>query len=177
MGVVVRVEKLAELIEGVLKPWKEYYATSGVDYVDFTDLDINTHKCYLLVFNFKNPSNNDAYYRLFVEGMYPPSYSYYSEGMRLNGTSYNFFRNVNSDFALAFAGNKVSGECLIFRDPDGYFRAVGNCVHLTAENVEYQSWAPCSAFTVSNITSIRVYSSYAGGIGAGSRIMLFRLGG
>jgi hypothetical protein len=163
-------------IPPLLQPYREFYASSTVSYVDFTDLDINTHKAYVIIGSFKNPLSVGNAYRLFVEGDYAAT-NYYNQFLEVNGTSVGGARENSPNIAYADAGERVSTFVYLVRDPDGYVRYGAWEARLTGGNIKIDLRTGCKTATVTNITSIRIDGNNANGIGTGSRIMLFRFGG
>jgi len=65
---------------------KEIDITADLTDLDITGLDINTHKLYLIVLNFKNPTASASVYELFVNGDYVTT-NYYFQYIEASGTS------------------------------------------------------------------------------------------
>jgi hypothetical protein len=166
-----------KILNGALCPYREYYAPAGVDYVEFTGLDINTHKCYVLVYSIYNPTTSDCIYRLGVENdYYPPDY--YCQTLTVSGTTITATRSNSCDIATTSGTSSVAGQVLVLKPPNNFPKFVSICTSKNTNNIELQfSSVTTYNFTVANITKIRLFSSVSGGIGGGSRLMLLRLGG
>jgi hypothetical protein len=163
-------------IADYLKPYRDITVTSNVDYVDLLDLDINTHKAYLLIFEVKNPTTSNMAYFMFFEGDYVTT-NYYSQVFIANGTSTWINRTNDPTFAGCNAGNRNEHVCWILRDVDGYPKVFTISTGSTGGSVTVNLWSLSKTATVTNITQIRIAAQYSGGIGAGSRIRLYRIGG
>jgi hypothetical protein len=163
-------------IADYLTPYRDIIVTSNVDYVDLLDLDINTHKAYLLIFTVKNSSTSDCQYKVYVNGNYT-STNYYSQYLYGGGSTTGASRLNDAIIEWISAGERSFVVVYIAKDPDGYFKCIVIESGLTGSSVAIAIRSISSTFTVYNITSIRISASASGGIGAGSRIMLFRLGG
>lgn len=156
--------------------FRDLEITADCDYVDFADLDIITHKAYLICFTYKNPTADSTYIYLWINGDTTGS-NYYSQKVGGSGTSVSAARNNAPLIGYCDAGKNESLYGVLFRSPDGYPMYVGQQVHTTGSSTEVHMWAVTKTATVSNITSVRLAAGVTGGIGAGSRAMLFRLGG
>ena len=164
------------ILNGALCPFRSYSASADVDYVDFTSLDINTHGCYIILAHLTNPTASNSAYYVYVENDYTAT-NYYSQYTAGNGTTVGAGRLNSSEIGHLLAGSSGTIVLFIMRDPQGYprFHSFSNQYGATAvQNVYY---AGTKTATVTNITSIRIHAGVAGAIGAGSRLMLFRLGG
>jgi len=164
------------ILNGTLCPFRSYSASDNIDYVDFTNLDINTHKCYLLLASLVNPTNSGLRYVVFVEGDYTAT-NYYAQYCLATATGVSAARENNSALGGVFAGERCSIAAFFWVDPGGYFRWFSVNCRQTGSSVSAETRAGSKTAAVTNVTSIRIASDVAGGIGAGSRLMLFRLGG
>ena len=152
----------------------EVTPTVAVDYVDFTGLDINTDKFFLLLLTIKNPLAVSCDYYLFVEGDTVAA-NYYFQWVQADGATLAAGRaNSAAICGIGVAGERVLGWAWITRDPDGYAKARGNECRETGLNVQFVDIAWSKVATVTNITSLRVAAAVAGGIGIGSKLVLCR---
>jgi hypothetical protein len=163
-------------IPPLFQPWKEIVTSSDVKYVDFTGLDVKSHKAYVLIGYIKNNSGSNTYYLWFVEGDYTNS-NYNTQILNAAGTTIAASRATNSYIAYASSGANTMFYATIVRDPTGYARCCSFNVFNDASNVALNIFGICKNATVSNITQVRIDSYNNGAIGAGSRLMLFRMGG
>jgi len=97
--------------------------TTNVDYVDFTGLDINTDKFYILFAAVKNPLTSNLRYYIFVEGDYTPT-NYYTQYLAGQGTNIPVGRMNDNEFLWIHAGTCGFVNAFITRDPAGRFRMV-----------------------------------------------------
>jgi hypothetical protein len=157
-------------------PFREFVATADVSYVDFTDLDINCHKCYLILLNLRNPTGTGDYYKLYVEGDYNDS-NYRTQVLYADGTTVGASRNYQPQITYGYPYETATACVYLFRDPLGYPKFLSMASYRLPFAILTNLFFGGRHATVDNITRIRIYSGATGGIGAGSRIMLFRLGG
>jgi len=140
-------------------------------YVDINDLDINTAGVYEIFFCVKNPLTVGCAYFLFVEGDYTLA-NYYNQWIWAHGTTLEYRRANTPEIMYSTAGQASSTHIVIWRDPLGYFRYRSDIVRNIGADVQLVSRSGCSITTKTNITRIRLYAGVAGGIGAGSRIIV-----
>ena len=162
----------------LLKPFRDVSPTTDVGFIDLTDLDINEHKAYLLLFSIRNPSpDSPEGYWIWVEGDYVIE-NYYTKLIVSDGSDLRPWEEYGSCLEGTGPGDRTCGAAYLWRDPDGYFRLRSVSQEFTGEDLRILTLAVCKKEPVSNITSIRISSAIGdSGIGAGSRFMLFRLGG
>jgi hypothetical protein len=165
-----------KILNGTLCPYRQYVAPAGVDYVELTNLDIKTHRCYVLMFVVRNPTGSGSGYNIYVNGDYDPN-SYFRQELVANGTGVSATRTNGTRISYATAGNRTATLCWIWLDPDGYFRCLAEAVKYTASAMDISFTGITRVVTASNITSIRITTDVSGAIGTGSQFMLFRLGG
>jgi len=153
-------EKVAEIIP-----------TSNVDYVDFTGLDINTDKLYVLYAIIKNPQASQSEYYLYRNGDYTKT-NYWLQYLRVYGSSIGYQRVNFPSVMWVPAGGGSFGAMNITRDPDGYM-LVG-CLYPQGRGnaIEISMRMMSSTNTTPNITSLRFEAYTAGAIGAGSVLIL-----
>jgi len=149
--------------------------TADCDYVDFTGLDINADGgFYIILATIKNPTTNVVNYRIYINGDYTDS-NYYYQDFVAGGTDVAAMRaNCPNITIIDGGGERCFTVIYVTRDPDGYFRAMSITNTLTGSAIELFMRTVCKTATVTNITSIRIASSVAGGIGVGSRFVLYR---
>jgi len=155
-------EKISEVIPG-----------SAVDYVDFTGLDINTDKVYILLVNIKNGTAGWINVRLHREGDYTDT-NYYTQYLTADGGVISAGRLNEARLLGMPVSDALTAVAFIMRDPDGYMQV--NILNLRerASSVVMENRCISSNNTTTNITSLRVSSSATGGIGANSVLMLCR---
>jgi hypothetical protein len=163
-------------IPPVLQPYRSFTASTSVDYVDFTDLDIRSHKCYLIIFTIKNSTGTASGYNIYVNGDYNAN-NYYREELSANGSSVTANRTTGPRISYATAGDRSATLCWIWLDPDGVFRCLAEATKYTGASMDISFSGVTRPATASNITSIRIAADVSGAIGTGSQFMLFRMGG
>jgi len=142
--------------------------------IDINGLDINTHGAYEILFSVKNPTASEAFYYLYVEGDYTAT-NYYSQYIYAQGTSVTSVRANIPEIIRLSSNNYGSAHIVLWRDPGGYPEWRSDTVRYPGSSVDLVSWAGGKTGTVSNITSIRIASSVANAIGAGSRLIVKRV--
>ena len=153
-------EKVAEVVAG-----------SNLDYIDFTSLDGNTDLYYLLFGSFRNSQSSSAAQRLYVNGDYTAA-NYYAEYIECDNSTVSAGRLNDSYLGGIPANDRLIVMAFITRDPDGYFRFYTFTTRYTGSAVRIQNWAICKTATITNITSLRISSSYPGAIGQNSFVIL-----
>jgi len=141
-------------------PFRDVSVDTDSDFIDLTGLDLNAHKCYMLSLNLVNPTTSG-----------------YNQGLFIAGTEISAGRDNNPLLGYLPAGERGAIIIFVWRDPSGYFRYLDKMVRQTGNVVTNASYTGTKTATVTNVTQIRISADVAGGIGAGSRVMLFRLGG
>lgn len=156
-------EKIAEVVP-----------STNVDYVDFTGLDINTDKAYVLFLTTKNPTGGSINLKGYVQGDYTDT-NYYTQFLSADGTGVSAGRLNYPEFGYVRAGECNACFIVIWRDPDGYYRFILQQSYRTGSTTYVGVEAGSKTAPVTNITSLRVASPVAGGIGAGSQFVLCRV--
>jgi hypothetical protein len=156
---------------GIVFDWT---ATSNVTYVDVTGLDIQSHWGYWIYLRLYNPQASDTNISMYVNGDYTDT-NYYQQYLLADGTTVSANRSNNALVGSVFAGTCLLQYAFLTIYPTGQpilvtmsGRRVGASL-----GTYYRAWNYTVA--VSNITSLRFASSVAGGIGTGSKILIYRL--
>jgi hypothetical protein len=152
----------------------DWTATSNVTYVDVPGLDINSHWGYWFYVVMYNPQASSAPLYLYVNGDYTNT-NYYNRYILASGTTV-FTNLVNGpNIGGALAGERMACIGFLTLAPGGvpyaltYFpRRQGSSLEVAVQGWTY-------TVSVSNITSLRFASGVAGGIGTGSKILIYRL--
>lgn len=151
----------------------ELEVEADCDYVDFTGLDGDTDKAYIIFCLLDNASGISSEYYIFVNQDYTHS-NYYRQWLYASGAAIGASRINNPNFAFA----ETPGCCLarleITRDPDYYFRAQSHIVYNIPTSLTISLYAVMKTAMISNITSLRIAAEHANGIGIGSRFTLCR---
>jgi len=152
----------------------EYEVTgSAVRSIDFSGLDINTHKSYMVEIDLINATATNGYVYCFINNDTVITNYYNQEttasAMALTGTRTN---NPSIVYLDASSASSVSGN--IFRNYNGNVTAlsIGRRL-LSATTVQASSTIQKTA-TVTNITQLTFTSQVASAIGVGSKIRIYR---
>ncbi|RLE36892.1 hypothetical protein DRJ17_07710, partial [Candidatus Woesearchaeota archaeon] len=147
---------------------------SDCDYVEWTGLDINRDGAYIILADIKNPTESGAGCRIYINGNMTDT-NYYNQYIEANGTSIIGGRGNNPGGPYVPAGSECFAVIWVMRDPTGHARTLRLMSWNTPDAVRLTVGTDVTVFTVSNITSIRIQTTQAGGIGAGSRFILCRV--
>ena len=167
------IAEAVNVAANVIEKVAEVEVSSDCDYVEFTGLDGNSAWFYILFFTIKNSSGSDTGYRTYVNGD-TENTNYYVQNIIGNGSSISSARGNSAEIGYVAAGERLSIEATITKDPDGYFRVYSKQNRYIGSNVQVDIRAVCKTATITNITSLRVQSSVADAIGAGSKFILFK---
>lgn len=149
----------------------EVVVPSDCEYIDFTGLDINTDRFYVLFCSFRNPQSTGTALVLYVNGDYTESH-YYAQVIDASGTIITSARYNSAYLGGIPANDRLAVMAYLVRDPDGYPRHYTFTTRYTGSGVAIQNWAVCKTATVTNITSLRVLTGVTGAIGADSVALL-----
>jgi len=164
----------AKLAFGTLEKIAEITPTSNITVIDITGLDIIAHKVYLLLCNFRNPTGVNTTYKIYVEGDYTDT-NYYNQYIFVDGTTVSAARSNDPAFAYAIAGTDSPSVVWIFRGPGGFFKFLSLHSRHVGSSQAFELRFGSRTTSVTNITSIRIASSVTGGIGANSKVLLFKV--
>jgi len=165
------------VIQGVEYGWEkvdEVLVDSDRDYIDFNDLDFNRDWFYMLWLALKPPPGDiGSGYQLFVNNDLTKT-NYYCQYLYSSGTSIVAERRNAPDLCGATANDRTFTTCFMGMDPDGYFRYLSFVNRHTATTQELLVRAGSYTISLSNISTIRIAATQSNGIGAGSKVALFR---
>jgi hypothetical protein len=149
---------------------EEKTVTAQVTYVDFLNLDINSHGAYLLLVN--GTLNGPDYFYMYINDDYT-STNYYTQRLYASGTTTSAARvNVPEIGYVMSNGVGTYGTVFIARDVGGYVRWISQLSTYSAAQTIVWMDAGVSVNSFTNVTKIRVKSdSY---IKVGSKFLLFR---
>jgi len=161
---------------GSLKKVAEVNVTSNTTQVTITGLDIKADKFYLIVFTTKNPTATSGWVSMYVEADTTAA-NYYSQYFHATGTGL-----AGGLYNAAYIGHVDSGDRNAFivwlvRDPDGYPRFNCYAMRKTGSGTEINLNSGSKTATVTNITRLDFIHDVAGGIGAGSKIIIYGASG
>jgi len=164
---------LAKLTAGVRSKVSEVDVASNTNAVDFTGLDVNTDRFYELYGTLKNNDASTATYYLFVNADYTIT-NYYREYVVFTGGSITMGRVNDNALQYLETGKLGTLVAVIMRDPDGYFRFHMHGTRYLGSAFDMLFMGCVKTASITNITELRVASNVASGIGAGSKLTLFR---
>lgn len=150
---------------------------SAVTQVDISGLNIGKGEEYVLVFEIVNPTASVPSFRLFANANYTDT-NYYAQTLQVDNATIGASRVNIASLGYAQPNNKLFGMAKIKLTNNGYFvfQVDGNydvglsTFYLATRNTT-------STFTMTSITSLRIFSIVASSIGIGSRFQLYKVGG
>jgi hypothetical protein len=146
--------------------------TSALAYIDFTGLDINTDKFYVLLSSLWNPGPAERGYRLYVNGDYTETH-YYMQFFRFDDIFLYCGRFNVADMFSALATNTMAGISIITIDPGGCLMTMTTFTKSRSAGVCVQMQSTSSTVTFANITSLRLRTDdSSANIGTGSILTL-----
>jgi hypothetical protein len=149
----------------------EVVAPSNCDYVDFTSLDINTDKLYLLFANVRNSTAGVLVLSLFRNGDYTVT-NYYVQYLLVTGAVISGGRGNTAGFVGMTTATSAAILLYITKDIDGYLRARCSINREPPSTINWQDVALASNVVAANITSLRISADVSGGIKTGSTLLL-----
>jgi hypothetical protein len=155
-----------------LKKIGDVNVASDVSYVDINGLDINRDRFYFIVLNFKNPTASGTVYKMYIEGNYTDA-NYYTQWLQADGTTVGAGRDNYPGIGYAFANTDCLMCVWLVRTPRGYPYAISLLAKGASNYIIPVLFAVTGTVSVTNITQIRISSSVANGIGAGSRLSIY----
>jgi hypothetical protein len=156
---------------GIVFDWT---APSTASYVDVTGLDINSHRGYWIYIVLYNPTTINLGLYMFVNGDYNTA-NYYHEYLLASGTSVTANRANAASITGNYGGERWITTAFLTLAPGNYPYAWSLTARRPGPSIEFLSIAWAYIYSVSNITSLRFQSSASGGIGAGTRILIYSL--
>jgi len=151
----------------------EVVADVDVTTLTVTGLDLDAGKIYLLFFKTSNPTTAASIYYIFFNADSTLA-NYYTQTVFGYGTTVGAARANRPDFAYAPAGESCSTFAWVQRAPDGYVRLSLVTNRRTPASIEHVARS-ISWVTAANVTQIDITASQASGIGAGSKLIIFKL--
>lgn len=168
------VKNAVDVSSNVMEKVSEVNVSSDCTYVDFTGLDGDDEQPYLIYCNIKNPTTGAVGYNLFVNGDTIET-NYYYQQILIDGTNSSPARGNHARILSVPASQAGFAEATILKDVNGYYRAISSQSRDVGSNVKLMLGTVCKTGTITNITSLRLSATATGGIGAGSRITLFKV--
>jgi hypothetical protein len=151
----------------------EYVVTgSAVTSIDFTGLDINTHKNYRIVVNLINADAGDRDIFCYVNGD-TTNTNYYSQEFVANSTSISGSRANAPYLSTMIASDRSTGESLVvLSDSLAFIKHDGS--YSSGSGIQRRSRVIGKTTTDTNITQLTFTASSASAIAVGSKIQIYR---
>jgi len=165
------IKESVDLSGNVMEKIGEVEVSSNCSYVEFTGLDGNSDWFYKLFAIVKRSDGNDGDIYLFVNGDTTIS-NYWHQGLNALGSNVTGGRYNKSMIGWV---SSFFTEVSISRDVNGIFRAVAYTNFRESDGIRFSIYGNCKTASISNITSLRIQSDIANGIGVGSKFILFRM--
>ena len=160
--------------DNAMEKVSEVNVSSDCTYVDFTGLDGNSVWFYVLHGTMKNPTGSAEEYYLYVNGDTTDT-NYYLQYLDVYGTTVSANLVNSPPMAYAPSGASTLSVVHITKSPTGYFQYVAHeGRHQSNVFLNLRAGIKANA-TISNITSLRVQAQQSNGIGAGSKLILFKV--
>jgi len=151
---------------------KEVTTDVDTDFLEALDLDLNTHKIYLVRLTVKNPLAVETWIYAYFEGDEVDT-NYYMQYIVGNGTTVSANRVNAPDCAYVGGGQQATLTGLITRDPDGYVRLLFSYARGTGSDLVLVHRVVVKTGALTNLTKLKFKSTQAGGIGANSVLQLY----
>ena len=152
---------------------REVTVTSDVSTIDIDGLDLDTDKGYLLIFKTKNPTGSDTAYRIFFNGDYNEA-NYYTQDLFVGATTVAGARVNRSQILYLRSGREGFCKVWIMRSIDGYPQVIAQGIRHRGDGIEQMS-DTIARSVVGNVTTLRISSAVAGAIGAGSKLLVYKV--
>ena len=151
----------------------EYEVTgSAVTSIDFSGLDINTHKSYRIEFELINPVSNYIQYFIYINGDTTNS-NYWSQSAVGSGGYMYPARDNSPTFGFVNANGRIFGNILVSLC-GGIPYLVATNARFTQTNLEVAMHAIAKTVGVANITQLTFTASVANSIAVGSKVRIYR---
>ena len=141
--------------------------------ITINDLDGNNEEPYILFVKLKNVSTDTYVFRLFFNNDANAN-NYHYTALFVESGSVTTAAGTGSYFTQVDSNQSSISKCFIMRDVDNHIRFVSLSSAYNSVSTKLQIFNARYDTAVSNITSIIIKSIPAEGIGAGSRILLYR---
>jgi len=160
-----------EKVKGLLA---EYVVTgSPITSIDFSNLDINTHKSYRVEISIANATANSSGLYCFINGDTNLT-NYYRELVQFDGTTIGANRANNPQIITLQPSSSLSLTSNVQRGDNGYARAINFGNSSNGSSVLKEDSTLIKTATVANITQLTFTTSVAGAIAVGSKIRIYR---
>lgn len=151
----------------------EYEVTgSAVTQIDFTGLDIKTHKSYQIEVEIINPTASSTSLKFCINGD-TTNTNYYTQEIVAGSTSLSAQRSNAPYIGYTLAGKYGYSNGFISL-VNGYLKANIYENRHDATSVNIAQYSIVKTATVTNITQITLISTIANAIGVGSKVRIYR---
>lgn len=146
---------------------------AAVTSVQFTGLDINTHKSYRVEIDLYNPTVSTSTYSIFFNNDLVDT-NYYRQYIYANGASITAARSNDAIILTLTASTNGSAEGPVSLDVGGRPRVTMNESRYNSTTTELVTKTIVKTGTVANVTQIDIVGSVASSIGIGTKIRIYR---
>ena len=153
--------------------YSDILVSSACDYVEWTNLDINTDKLYRIIGTIKNVSTSAISLACYYESDYTDT-DYYTERMYASGSNVGTINSNNGTISIISANNDGMFKAQIKLTPSGYSMCTSQSGAGNGSNDRIDICTQVLTITQTNITQIRLSSNKAGGIGVNSWFRLIK---
>ena len=151
----------------------EYEVTgAAVTQIDFTGLDINSHKSYMVDIECKNQFALVSSIYMLING--DMTITNYWNNLLYATTNASSGRTNNPTIASMQPSSPGAAKVSIFRDIDGNVRAISNAIEGAPSILNVLHFSYAKIASVTNITRLTFASAVANAIGIGSKIRIYR---
>ena len=147
-------------------------AGSAVTSIDFTGLDINTHKSYHIEFSFINATAGAVYCSLYVNNDTTDA-NYYVQYINSSNTTLASARSNNAG-VINVAASKSSFMAGTIGLTNGLFGAILETIRDLTSTIQIKKAVVCNTSSLANITRLTLTASAASAIGVGSTVRIYR---
>lgn len=141
--------------------------------IEFTGLDINTHKGYRIEISYLNGTATSHGLSMYVNGLTTAT-DYYRQHYSAEGTAVSAANANDGLIASVSASERAMMTATIDLAPGGYPYAISNFVRDSGTALKNLSYSWVKTASVANITSLTFTAGVADGIGIGTTFRIFR---
>jgi len=145
---------------------------AAVSSITVTGLDLDADKAYIMLFTVVNPTASSYDIRIFCNNDTTDT-NYYTQLLEANGASIGYSRSNNAASVHSPAGESCFAVIHMMRDPDGYPRWL-NQVSVRDPAAVFIIFRQTIWTSTTNVTRLD-FVSISGGIGIGSKLIIFKV--
>ena len=173
-GVKVATVSNSGIFEGNFNVVSDITVSTACDYVDFTGLDGNSAIEYRLSMVLQNNGSGYTNHRIFINADYNIT-DYYRQNLLADDTTISGGRANDNNISYVNSGSVTRIDGTITIDSGNYVDWIESERRYRGSSLSLLEFRVITTFTVTNLTSIRIGSSIANGIGVGSRLILTKV--